>query len=125
MSDDVFEQDEDKSESIYSPVSFQPPSISLSGSTGYRDYKPPAEVYIINQQSDSVQNFLQNKTWTSVFAKEQNTWETILHKTILLGDSGVGKTSLLVQFDTGKFQHGTFAATVGIGFTVFLFYLSL
>ncbi|XP_014233811.1 ras-related protein Rab-37 isoform X3 [Trichogramma pretiosum] len=117
MSDDVFEQDEDKSESIYSPVSFQPPSISLSGSTGYRDYKPPAEVYIINQQSDSVQNFLQNKTWTSVFAKEQNTWETILHKTILLGDSGVGKTSLLVQFDTGKFQHGTFAATVGIGFT--------
>lgn len=38
-------------------------------------------------------------------------------KTILLGDSGVGKTSLLVQFDTGKFQPGTFSATVGIGFT--------
>lgn len=39
-------------------------------------------------------------------------------QTILLGDSGVGKTSLLVQFDTGKFQGGSFSATVGIGFTV-------
>lgn len=39
-------------------------------------------------------------------------------QTILLGDSGVGKTSLLVQFDTGRFQPGNFAATVGIGFTV-------
>ncbi|KAK8374437.1 hypothetical protein O3P69_011016 [Scylla paramamosain] len=44
--------------------------------------------------------------------------DDIIHKTILLGDSGVGKTSLLVQFDTGKFQPGTFSATVGIGFTV-------
>lgn len=43
--------------------------------------------------------------------------ETITHKTILVGDSGVGKTSLLVQFDQGKFQAGSFAATVGIGFT--------
>lgn len=41
-----------------------------------------------------------------------------LHQTILLGDSGVGKTSLLVQFETGKFQAGNFSATVGIGFTV-------
>lgn len=41
-----------------------------------------------------------------------------LLQTILLGDSGVGKTSLLVQFDTGNFQPGNFAATVGIGFTV-------
>ena len=30
----------------------------------------------------------------------------------------MGKTSLLVQFDQGKFQTGSFAATVGIGFTV-------
>ncbi|KYQ60449.1 Ras-related protein Rab-26 [Trachymyrmex zeteki] len=42
----------------------------------------------------------------------------ICRSTILLGDSGVGKTSLLVQFDTGRFQPGNFAATVGIGFTV-------
>lgn len=39
-------------------------------------------------------------------------------KTILVGDSGVGKTSVLVQFDQGKFQSGSFSATVGIGFTV-------
>lgn len=39
-------------------------------------------------------------------------------QTILVGDSGVGKTSLLVQYDQGKFIPGSFAATVGIGFTV-------
>ncbi|NWS01985.1 RAB26 protein, partial [Motacilla alba] len=39
-------------------------------------------------------------------------------QTILVGDSGVGKTSLLVQFDQGKFISGSFSATVGIGFTV-------
>jgi len=44
------------------------------------------------------------------------------HKTILVGDSGVGKTSILVQFDLGKFQSSGFSATVGIGFTrTFLF----
>ncbi|XP_026879810.2 ras-related protein Rab-37 isoform X2 [Electrophorus electricus] len=43
--------------------------------------------------------------------------ETVTHKTILVGDSGVGKTSLLVQFDQGKFIPGSFSATVGIGFT--------
>ncbi|XP_074870530.1 ras-related protein Rab-37 isoform X2 [Carettochelys insculpta] len=43
--------------------------------------------------------------------------EDRLHKTILVGDSGVGKTSLLVQFDQGKFIPGSFSATVGIGFT--------
>lgn len=39
-------------------------------------------------------------------------------QTILVGDSGVGKTSLLVQNDRGKFLPGSFTATVGIGFTV-------
>ncbi|XP_052684557.1 ras-related protein Rab-37-like isoform X1 [Crassostrea angulata] len=43
--------------------------------------------------------------------------EATIHKTILVGDSGVGKTSLLVQFDQGRFQAGSFSATVGIGFT--------
>ena len=31
------------------------------------------------------------------------------------------KTSLLVQFDQGKFSSGSFSATVGIGFTVSCF----
>ncbi|XP_069381473.1 ras-related protein Rab-37-like isoform X3 [Paralichthys olivaceus] len=43
--------------------------------------------------------------------------EDLMHKTILVGDSGVGKTSLLVQYDQGKFLPGSFTATVGIGFT--------
>ena len=50
-------------------------------------------------------------------------WNCVMLQTILLGDSGVGKTSLLVQFDTGKFQTGTFSATVGIGFTVSWWFL--
>ncbi|XP_055944276.1 ras-related protein Rab-37-like isoform X3 [Argiope bruennichi] len=50
-----------------------------------------------------------------IFNKEQR-----IRKTILVGDSGVGKTSLLVQFDQGKFHTGSFSATVGIGFTVML-----
>nr|XP_021326485.1 ras-related protein Rab-37-like [Danio rerio] len=41
----------------------------------------------------------------------------LILQTILVGDSGVGKTSLLVQFDQGKFIPGSFSATVGIGFT--------
>ncbi|XP_075310000.1 ras-related protein Rab-37 isoform X2 [Odontesthes bonariensis] len=46
--------------------------------------------------------------------------EQLTHKTILVGDSGVGKTSLLVQYDQGKFISGSFTSTVGIGFTVML-----
>ncbi|CAN0312293.1 unnamed protein product [Lampetra fluviatilis] len=46
--------------------------------------------------------------------------EEQIHKTILVGDSSVGKTSLLVQFDQGKFIPGSFTATVGISFTVML-----
>ncbi|XP_065155248.1 ras-related protein Rab-37-like isoform X1 [Atheta coriaria] len=70
--------------------------------TGYRDYKPPEEVLRMCQ-TDYIDDT-----------------EQVVHKTILLGDSGVGKTSLLVKFDTGKFSSGTFSATVGIGFTVML-----
>lgn len=44
--------------------------------------------------------------------------DTINHKTILLGDSGVGKTSFLVKYNTGEFRLGSFSATVGIALTV-------
>uniref|UniRef100_A0AAY4A7P9 small monomeric GTPase n=1 Tax=Denticeps clupeoides TaxID=299321 RepID=A0AAY4A7P9_9TELE len=46
-----------------------------------------------------------------------NVTDILTLQTILVGDSGVGKTSLLVQFDQGKFIPGSFSATVGIGFT--------
>ncbi|XP_039293103.1 ras-related protein Rab-37 isoform X2 [Nilaparvata lugens] len=92
MSDDVFESPQEVS-------SLHAPSNQTTGTTpsptGYRDYKPPIELY------------------KSIVEPEVE----IAHKTILLGDSGVGKTSLLVQFNTGKFQSGNFSATVGIGFT--------
>lgn len=39
-------------------------------------------------------------------------------QTILLGDSGVGKTSLIVKYQTGDFRIGSFSATVGIAMTV-------
>ncbi|KAK3913689.1 Ras-related protein Rab-26, partial [Frankliniella fusca] len=122
MIDDVFESAEDAQRGAggaggaaqYGYPGYQPPPLqhaphnmppdkqpNLNPSpTGYRDYQPPAEVL---SQYDS---------------QRLEELELIVHKTILLGDSGVGKTSLLVQFDTGKFNTGTFSATVGIGFTV-------
>ncbi|XP_028912750.1 ras-related protein Rab-37 isoform X2 [Ornithorhynchus anatinus] len=63
---------------------------------------------------DTARSDIMDPPRTAVFPEE------ILHKTILVGDSGVGKTSLLVQFDQGKFLPGSFSATVGIGFTVML-----
>ncbi|CAH1646201.1 unnamed protein product [Spodoptera littoralis] len=93
MSDDVFEDD-----TLRAPA--QSAQRSTPSPTGYRDYHPPAVTPSRTQDDDDV----------------------IIHKTILLGDSGVGKTSLLVQFETGKFQAGNFSATVGIGFTNYWFY---
>ncbi|XP_076232747.1 ras-related protein Rab-37 isoform X1 [Calliopsis andreniformis] len=117
MSDDVFEVDDDGSINAtavgLTPGTTEQPYTTTPSPTGYRDYKPPAEVFAENYGSssrdyDNVRSGLKR-------TKVEDT--TAVHKTILLGDSGVGKTSLLVQFDTGKFQPGNFAATVGIGFT--------
>ncbi|RZC36442.1 Ras domain containing protein, partial [Asbolus verrucosus] len=95
MDDDVFESQDDGETTL--KVSGK--KGNTPSPTGYRDYKPPAEVLKLCQ-TDVLEDC-----------------EQIVHKTILLGDSGVGKTSLLVKFDTGKFQSGNFSATVGIGFT--------
>lgn len=93
MDDDVFESEDDNRLKLSKMCKSSP------SPTGYKDYQPPAEVI---------------KMCQSDFIDES---DQIVHKTILLGDSGVGKTSLLVKFDTGKFQQGSFSATVGIGFT--------
>ncbi|XP_069703892.1 ras-related protein Rab-37 isoform X2 [Periplaneta americana] len=116
MSDDVFESPEDtavsesgggggggggdgnKQMNMMTVPGEKTQQLKTPSPTGYRDYKPPADLLKLYEQ-------------------QQDEAEQMVHKTILLGDSGVGKTSLLVQFDTGKFQTGTFSATVGIGFT--------
>ncbi|XP_033361435.1 ras-related protein Rab-37-like isoform X1 [Bombus vosnesenskii] len=116
LSDDVFEVEDDVSMAASSgltPRSMGQPLTMTPSPTGYRDYKPPAEVLDDNygyssRDYDSMRSSLKR-------TKEEDSG--MAHKTILLGDSGVGKTSLLVQFDTGRFQPGNFAATVGIGFT--------
>ncbi|XP_044754841.1 ras-related protein Rab-37-like isoform X1 [Coccinella septempunctata] len=99
MDDDVFETETDAKDKLRTGERKLPKTPSP---TGYRGYKPPPEVIKLAQND--------------IFEDT----EQITHKTILLGDSGVGKTSLLVKFDTGKFQGGSFSATVGIGFTIML-----
>ncbi|XP_073722685.1 ras-related protein Rab-26-like [Misgurnus anguillicaudatus] len=42
----------------------------------------------------------------------------IAFKVMLVGDSGVGKTCLLVRFKDGAFLAGSFISTVGIDFRV-------
>ncbi|BES97609.1 RAB [Nesidiocoris tenuis] len=99
MSDDVFETETETS--LRASSATGDPRDPRSGRptpspTGYRGYTPDPQLLT------PVRHHVETD---------------IAHKTILLGDSGVGKTSLLVQFDTGKFQAGSFSATVGIGFT--------
>ncbi|XP_013146097.1 PREDICTED: ras-related protein Rab-37 isoform X1 [Papilio polytes] len=87
--------DDSMSDDVFEEDTLRAPAPrSTPSPTGYPDYRPPTE------------------TPRSLLDEDLP-----IHKTILLGDSGVGKTSLLVQFETGKFQPGNFSATVGIGFT--------
>ncbi|KAJ8680005.1 hypothetical protein QAD02_015792, partial [Eretmocerus hayati] len=125
MSDDVFDADEDslsyslslpsQPQQFVAAVSARLQAVNNatpSSATGYRDYIPPAEVL----QSDFTKARQLDNAW-SKYKGDEDDPENCVHKTILLGDSGVGKTSILVQFDAKKFQHNNFAATVGIGFT--------
>ncbi|XP_071577550.1 ras-related protein Rab-37 isoform X1 [Temnothorax nylanderi] len=123
MSDDVFEMDDDRSATVtnvvsggLTPATVERPLEKTPSPTGYRDYKPPAEV-LSNNYSTTFRTTSDFDNVRSALKRDQEKEDNFAHKTILLGDSGVGKTSLLVQFDTGRFQPGNFAATVGIGFT--------
>ncbi|KZC09646.1 Ras-related protein Rab-26, partial [Dufourea novaeangliae] len=119
MSDDVFEvEDEGKAASAgLTPGTTEQPLTTTPSPTGYRDYKPPAEVFAENYGYSTTTASRDYDNVRSGLKRSKEEDSGMAHKTILLGDSGVGKTSLLVQFDTGRFQHGNFAATVGIGFT--------
>lgn len=124
MSDDVFEMDDDPTSTATNVLSGgltpaaggEGPLEMTPSPTGYRDYKPPAEV-LGNNYSTTFRTTRDFDHVRSTLKRDQEKDDNFAHKTILLGDSGVGKTSLLVQFDTGRFQAGNFAATVGIGFT--------
>lgn len=116
VNDDVFEMEGDRSANGLTPVVTEQRSATAPSPTGYRDYKPPAEV-LSNDYGSSYRTGSRFDSTRGTYRRYQEREDDFAHKTILLGDSGVGKTSLLVQFDTGKFQPGNFAATVGIGFT--------
>ncbi|XP_043686767.1 ras-related protein Rab-37-like isoform X2 [Vespula pensylvanica] len=115
VNDNVFDMEVNGSSRL-TPVAAEQRSATAPSPTGYRDYKPPAEV-LSNSYSTTFHTSGGFDSARANFKRDQEKEEDFAHKTILLGDSGVGKTSLLVQFDTGNFQPGNFAATVGIGFT--------
>ncbi|KAF7408099.1 hypothetical protein HZH66_002636 [Vespula vulgaris] len=122
VNDNVFDMEVNGSSRL-TPVAAEQRSATAPSPTGYRDYKPPAEV-LSNSYSTTFHTSGGFDSARANFKRDQEKEEDFAHKTILLGDSGVGKTSLLVQFDTGNFQPGNFAATVGIGFTyVYVFSL--
>lgn len=64
----------------------------------------------------------QTKNGTSKYVLERcasvNEYYDIAFKVMLLGDSAVGKTCILVRFKDGAFLGGNFIATVGIDFRV-------
>ncbi|XP_014606768.1 PREDICTED: ras-related protein Rab-37-like isoform X3 [Polistes canadensis] len=117
VKDNAFDMDVNGSSRKLTPVVSEQRSTTAPSPTGYRDYKPPAEVLSNNYGTTFHGNNGGFDNARSNFKRNQEKEDDFAHKTILLGDSGVGKTSLLVQFDTGNFQPGNFAATVGIGFT--------
>ncbi|XP_055845216.1 ras-related protein Rab-26 isoform X1 [Episyrphus balteatus] len=106
--------------------------------SGYPGYHPPREalqLYGLKADTDMVLNTITRRNaggivkqtiedddlddgWKSYRYEEEDEGpvfdDTINHKTILLGDSGVGKTSFLVKYNTGEFKAGSFSATVGI-----------
>ncbi|XP_046837123.1 ras-related protein Rab-37-like isoform X3 [Vespa velutina] len=116
VDDNVFDMEVNGSSRRLTPVVTEQRSATTPSPTGYRDYKPPAEV-LSNSYGTTFHASGDFDRARANFKRDQEKEEDFAHKTILLGDSGVGKTSLLVQFDTGNFQPGNFAATVGIGFT--------
>nr|AAL27637.1 GH21984p [Drosophila melanogaster] len=97
--------------------------------TGYPGYRPSREAMQMYAYGTDDYDDDYNDGWRSYRydevdmhpapsnAHQQPFDDTVNHKTILLGDSGVGKTSFLVKYNTGEFRLGSFSATVGIALT--------
>ncbi|XP_059615314.1 ras-related protein Rab-37 isoform X3 [Phlebotomus argentipes] len=119
LSDEVFE---DESAARYkinknSNLNVDDEEFRTPSPSGYPGYKPPAEAL----RMYGLENGVENDDWKSYKIEDDDNTkefdENLTHKTILLGDSGVGKTSLLVQYNFGEFKPGAFSATVGIALT--------
>ncbi|KRK02215.1 ras-related protein Rab-26 isoform X3 [Drosophila yakuba] len=104
-----------------------PVQRSATGYPGYRPSREAMQMYAYG--TDDYDDDDYNDGWRSYrydevdmhpapsTAYQQPFDDTVNHKTILLGDSGVGKTSFLVKYNTGEFRLGSFSATVGIALT--------
>ncbi|XP_017026449.1 ras-related protein Rab-26 isoform X3 [Drosophila kikkawai] len=107
-------------ESIMAPV-----QRTATGYPGYRPSREALQMYAYgNEDYDDYDDGWRSYRYDEVdmhqappAAHQQPFDDTINHKTILLGDSGVGKTSFLVKYNTGEFRLGSFSATVGIALT--------
>ncbi|XP_036336047.1 ras-related protein Rab-26-like isoform X4 [Rhagoletis pomonella] len=100
-------------------------------STGYPGYRPPVkalQMYALedavfhddayeDEYEDGWRSYRYDEVGMYSQPHQQPFDDTVNHKTILLGDSGVGKTSFLVKYNTGEFRLGSFSATVGIALT--------
>uniref|UniRef100_A0A1B0B5L3 Ras-related protein Rab-26 n=1 Tax=Glossina palpalis gambiensis TaxID=67801 RepID=A0A1B0B5L3_9MUSC len=96
--------------------------------SGYPGYRPPREalqlyaledaVYTVDDYDDGWRSYHYDEVGMQPAPMHLQPFDdTVNHKTILLGDSGVGKTSFLVKYNTGEFRLGSFSATVGIALT--------
>ncbi|XP_055690459.1 ras-related protein Rab-26 isoform X2 [Lutzomyia longipalpis] len=119
LSDEVFEDETATRYKINKNSNLDAADVDFrtSSPTGYPGYKPPAEAL----RMYGLENGIEDDDWRSFKIEEDDNTkefdENLTHKTILLGDSGVGKTSLLVQYNFGEFRSGAFSATVGIALT--------
>ncbi|EDW79421.2 uncharacterized protein Dwil_GK20468 [Drosophila willistoni] len=114
-------------DSLMAPVQ----KSAVSGYPGYRPSREALQMYAYGSEEYDYEDDYDDG-WRSYRYDEVDMHQpppfddTVNHKTILLGDSGVGKTSFLVKYNTGEFRLGSFSATVGIALTVhFLFYFTL
>ncbi|XP_023033395.1 ras-related protein Rab-26 isoform X4 [Drosophila willistoni] len=105
-------------DSLMAPVQ----KSAVSGYPGYRPSREALQMYAYGSEEYDYEDDYDDG-WRSYRYDEVDMHQpppfddTVNHKTILLGDSGVGKTSFLVKYNTGEFRLGSFSATVGIALT--------